>query len=211
MPFDESLDDGLDDGLDRNEDPPRAVRSASRLLVACAAVAAIDAGQAILAVRHLNAAGDVLSRLAPQNDGPGVVPNIRWSLLYDTTVAAALALMLAPLGYLVRRPSQPARIVTWCVGAVGAMALLVGIAGNPDDLGQPTGGEPAEVQRAMRNLLAGWYPSTHALAVVAEIVGIIAVAVLLARSSVVDFYHLRSQGAKPGLWWEARRWRPADR
>jgi hypothetical protein len=83
--------------------------------------------------------------------------------------------------------------------------LGCGLATGPDDSrAAPSGTEEAHILRAWSRLLPDWYTIAHSLTVLALLAALTAVALLLARSSLQDFYSTRHQDGPAGLWTYAR-------
>ncbi len=186
----------------RGDRPPGSVRLASWLLAACAALSASDALSAVLATRHLDAAGPAY--LARTAFGLDVVAELRSRLFYNLVVAIGAALVLAPLSVAVRQPWRTARILAWCAAFTVCAALGCGIAGGPEEVAWGGGDRPPELQRALENLLAGWYSLLHGLMVLGLLAGLTAITVQLLRTSAHEFYRTRNQDGGPGLWTFAR-------
>ena len=160
------------------------------LLAAGAALSILDALACFLALRHLSAASPAFTRTVGSS-GADLVAEVRSRLGFNIVVALVAGLVLAWQGLAVRRPFPTARIATWCAALATVIALACGIAAGPEEPVSPTGRETLETRLALENLVAGWYTVVHGVIVAVEFVAIIALALLLMRTSARDFYGQR--------------------
>lgn len=180
---------------------PRPLRIASAALAAGAVLAALEACEALIALRHVGRATGAFRMVAAPTTVATVLDSLHSTLYYDLGTGAVLVLLFVPLSRVVRQPSRRVRTFIWALAAVAWAMLCCGVATGPDDTSAaPSGIEEPHVLRAWSHLLPGWYTIVHSFTVLALLAAVTAVALLLARSSVGDFYSRYPQGRPKGLW-----------
>jgi hypothetical protein len=191
------------EGAMTEKDLPRPVGLASVVLLACAIATLLVGLTSMVALVHLAGARDAyLAATGP--DGGEVLSALRSTLVLNTGIGVVAAVLLAGLGFAVRRPWQPARVAAWCVTTAVVTTTSCVLATSPELMATPNAQDPIDLQRATANLLPAWYPDVYSLLSAGLFAGLIAVALLLMRTSAADFYRQPSQTGAPGLWNFAR-------
>jgi hypothetical protein len=183
---------------------PGPARWGSLLLGLSAGLAAVMLAATLAAWRHFGPAA-VAYRSAFLDAGMDEletqVLQVRSSLAYNATVLAVTVLTTAGLALLIRRPLRWAQISTWCAAVVLGIALVLALNGGPDPAGSTPGPQASPVERLGYDLIPQWYTSVNAVLGLLLLAAVIAAAVLLARSSVLDFYRPESRVSDPR--WES--------
>jgi len=119
---------------------------------------------------------------------PDAADDVRAALVYNLVLAALIVLVAVALAAVVRRPLRWVRPVAWCVlGAIG-LALFLGLNAGADPAGSTAGPTADSASRTYYGLIPHWYPTLNAIQGLTVLALVIAVVVLLLRSSVADFY-----------------------
>ncbi|GAA0577537.1 hypothetical protein GCM10010172_72860 [Paractinoplanes ferrugineus] len=122
---------------------------------------------------------------------------VRAALVYNLVVAALTVLVAVVLAVVVRRPLRWVRPAAWCVLGFLGLALFLGLNAGADPAGSTAGPNADSDSRAYYDLLPHWYPTLNAIQGVAVLVLVVAVFVMLLRSSVADFYRPASTEQDP--------------
>jgi hypothetical protein len=184
---------------------PGPVRTGSVLLVLAAAAAAGMIALTVGALVHFGPAAEAYREAARTLDYPSSAANqVPWeaeSALVLNLVVALLT-MLAGLGLavLVRRPLRWAQISTWVLAVAITALLFCGLNSGPSDAGSTPGPDTRPMEGYAYALFPGWYPTLDAIVGLLVIALVIAAAVMLARSSVIDFYRLASRQPDDPRW-----------
>jgi hypothetical protein len=165
------------------------------LLAGCAVLAAAMLVATVLAWRHLGPAG-IQYVSATQSDGRSV-EYVRGSLRYNVVVTVATVLITTALALLVRRPWPWARWGAWCALGVIGLLLFLGLNAGADPAGSTPSDNADAVSRLYYDLLPSWYPSLTAVLGLAVLVALLTAAIMLARSSIADYYRPASRVADP--------------
>lgn len=180
---------------------PRNVRLSSLMLGVSGGLAVLLLAGVLATWHHFEAAAEVYRNTSLRIDNTDPKDELQWmrsDLGYDAAVLAAVALMTAGLAPLVRRRLRWARVATWCAAAVLGPALLIELNAGPNPRGSTVG---PLLDRLEADLLPQWFPGVNAVLGFALLVLVIASPVLLARSSVSEFYRPANQQEDPR--WEA--------
>jgi hypothetical protein len=183
---------------------PRNVTISSWLLGIAAVLGVALAVGAARSGNHVNAGSAAYLAIAKDED-PGLIEPLGYALGFEIVVGVIAAILLSVMAAAVRRRRPWLRVVTWW----GSLAVLVmtGVAAGTDASTEIAGGgfDSAVIERAAEDLLPGWYAAVVEVAELGIIAATLGVLVLLARSSVLDFYRSERVSNQPGLWVYAAR------
>jgi MFS family permease len=173
---------------------PRGVHTGSLLYAATAGIALLMLVNVLAAWSHYSPASAEYRYVmeAAEFDADEQLWMVGSSLAI-AAIGAALALLAGGfLAVAVRRPRRWIQIAAWCASAGLAVLLLLNLMSVPDINGADLREGAKEVDRLWHNLLPGWYLSVNALLGAALLVTVAAAGLVLARSSVTDFYRAAS-------------------
>jgi hypothetical protein len=188
---------------------PRNVKIASWLLRIAAVLAVVLTVGANRASHHIDGARAAYLAIAKDDNG-GLIESLQ-SALRDEVIAGVIAtIVLVVVAVAVRRRRQGPRVVTWwaCLLVLVVTALVAGT--DATTIIGDGGFDTSEIARAATHLLPAWYEAVVELAEFGIIVAMVAVLVLLIRSSVSDFYHSGGVSDQAGLWDYINRARQAE-
>ncbi|MDT5036405.1 MAG: hypothetical protein QOE03_1590 [Micromonosporaceae bacterium] len=171
---------------------PRVVTAASWLLYLTATCRVVVTVVTLSQLGAMRQAYRLAFAGAPGRDAAEV-------LLTITTVGAAVLSVVLAVGYVVLgvfdgRGKNPARIVTWVLGAVSICGfgggLLLGAVGGNAFGGNLSKGRPTaqQIHDAVRSALPGWYEPVVTTVGIIGVAAILAAVILLALPSANDFF-----------------------
>jgi len=186
---------------------PAVVATAAVILVVLAVIGLINA---IVSIASL---GSTVARFRELARRVGVsaekvddqVTQLRVQTVLGAAVGLLIAVLLLVLAYFLLKASNPARITTWVLCGVGALCACCGGAGlvllkNLDRIsveGDRSAQEQVDLARAMADAVPGWQVGVGGTASVLQLLGYLAVAILLAMPAANAFFRKVAPGWQP--------------
>ncbi|GAA1419988.1 hypothetical protein ACFQZ4_25910 [Catellatospora coxensis] len=163
------------------------------------------------AILHLAAISGVLNRLRVRAVLAGVSPAVlvdlensaKATLLTSAAVAVIAAIVLLALAWGVWQGNRVARILTWIVCGLGILLACCGVSGavslGTGNVTVQGGGDPSYTRgvQALVDSFPGWWAVPFGLSSLAQVLGYIATAVLLALPAANAFFS-RTRPLPPG-------------
>jgi hypothetical protein len=177
---------------------PAVVVTAAIILVALGAIGLINAIVSLVSLestvdRFRVLAGEVGVSARRIDDQ---VTQLRLQTILGAVIGLVIALALLALAYFLLKASNAARITTWVLCGIGALCACCGGAGlifleNLDRVsveGNRQAQEQVDLARAMADAIPGWQVGLGGTFVVLELLGYLAVAILLAMPAANAFF-----------------------
>lgn len=163
------------------------------------------------ALLHLAAISSVLNRLRVRAVLAGVSPAVlanlenstKAALLTSAAVSVIAAIVLLALAWGVWQGNRVARILTWIVCGLGILLACCGISGavslGTGNVTVQGGGDPSYTRgaQALVDSFPGWWAALSGLSSLAQVLGYIATAVLLALPAANAWFS-RTRSLPPG-------------